>query len=305
MKKLDRCLTKLFAGADPYILEYNGRWYLYCTTENAKPLEDERSFNTDNDVEDGIFVYASYDLENWENLGLCLNKKDVIGEKWFWAPEVIYHNGRFYMTYSAEEHIAVAVSDRPEGPFVQNEKKWLREGKAIDGDFLVDDDGSVWLYFAKLDGGNKIFVAKLSDDLLSIEKEYENCLIEPEMPWETIDSIVAEGPFAIKHNGIYYLSYSANHTRNENYAVGYAVSKSPTGPFTKYEGNPILSKNGKIKGTGHHSLAKVTDNEYICAFHCHSVHDDDPDNFKPRLVCLAPAKFEKTGNGTDVLKIEI
>ena len=288
-------------AADPFVLLHDGVYYLYCTTENGRKLEDNKSFDTAVGDTDGFYVYQSDDLINWENKGLCLSKDDVIGEKWFWAPEVLHHNNRFYMIYTAEEHLAIAVSDSPLGPFTQTEKRWLCEEQSIDGHLFKDDDGTVYLYRVCFRGIDRIFVAKMSEDLLSIEHEYENCLIRADAEWETIDCTVAEGPFVLKHNGIYYLSYSANHTRCEDYAVGYATSISPVGPFTKYSQNPILHKKNGFCGVGHHSFTIAKDRKTIlCAYHCHS---GNPENFKPRKLCLNNAEFIPSEDGIDRLVI--
>lgn len=292
-------LTRLFPGADPFLMKCNGKYYIYCTTENSEELWSPSAFNTDKDEKDGFYVYQSEDLTHWENKGLCLSKENVIGDRWFWAPEVSYYKGKFYMVYTAQEHLAVAVSDNPTGSFKKLSEGWLRDEPSIDGHLLFDDTG-IYLYYVRLCNGNQIFVAKMSDDLKRIEYEYENVLIQAEEEWETADCLVAEGPLVIKHNGLYYLSYSCNHTRSEDYAVGYAVSDSPTGIFKKYEGNPILNKKGDIVGVGHNSYMPTDDeNRFICAYHCHS---GDTDNFKPRMVCLCEAAFEKN-NDIDRLRI--
>lgn len=288
----------IFYGADPFLLAHNGKYYVYCTTQNDETLG---AFVTSANDVDGFFVYESEDLVNWENKGYCLKSSDVIGNKWFWAPEIIYHNDKFYMVYTAEEHLAIAVADSPLGPFVQKEKRWLRDAKSIDGHFFIDDDGTPYLYYVRLGGGNRIFAARLSPDLLSIEEDFDTCLIEAEADWETIDCKVAEGPFVLKHKGLYYITYSCNHTRCEDYAVGYATSRSPLGPFKRYENNPILKKNDKFCGTGHHSFAYSLDGkQLICAYHCHSGR---PDNYKPRRFCLSPAEFKEQSDGEDILVI--
>jgi GH43 family beta-xylosidase len=66
-----------------------------------------------------------------------------------------------------------------------------------------------------------------------------------------------EGSTTFERGGVYYLTYSANNWQTPEYGVGYAVSKSPLGPFTKYAGNPILSQNASIGmySTGHGSVA--------------------------------------------------
>lgn len=291
-------LSRIFPGGDPFLMKHNAMYYIYCTTENNEKLQTPSAFNTDKGGKDGFYVYQSDDLIHWENKGLCLSKEDALGDRWFWSPEVSYYKGKFYMVYTAQEHLAVAVSDKPTGPFKKHSDDWLRDEPSIDGHLLFDDTG-IYLYSVRFRNGNQIFVAKMSDDLKRIDQEYESVLIQAEEEWETTDCLVAEGPFVVKHNGLYYLSYSCNHTRSEDYAVGYAVSDSPMGPFKKYEKNPILQKKGDVVGVGHNSYMPTDDkNRFICAYHCHS---GNPDNFKPRMVCLSDAGFEK-GN-PDILKV--
>ena len=107
----------------------------------------------ENNGNDGFYVYVSEDLINWENKGLCLEKKNAVGDRWFWAPEVSYYKGKFYMLYSAEENLAIAVSESPTGPFVKLTDGWLRN-RTIDGHLLFDDDGSIYIYFAELKNNN-------------------------------------------------------------------------------------------------------------------------------------------------------
>ena len=103
----------------------------------------------------------------------------------------------------------------------------------------------------------------------------------------------------MKHQGKYYLTYSANNTSSPDYAVGLAASFSPLGPFTKYEGNPILQKTEQVCGVGHHSFFRsLRDGELICVYHCHCSKTE----FRPRKVCLDRAEFVAE-NGCTVLKI--
>jgi len=266
-------------GADPFAILHDGKYYLYST-------------NDDN----GYKCFVSDDLTEWKYNGMGMHKDDVQGNFWFWAPEIIEKDGKFYMVYSSEEHIGVAVADHPAGPFKQAEKKWLSERNAIDGHFFRDDDGQVYLYYVRFEGGNVIYCTKMSDDLLSMDEENEVRLIAAEEEWETRQALVTEGPFVLKHNGKYYLTYSANDYQSPDYAVGYAVASSPTGPFVKYSGNPILKKNDKVQGTGHHSFTTSKDGKTLmCVYHIHNsltaVH--------PRLTCIDPAEFIKNPDGGD------
>lgn len=283
---------KLFAGGDGFVLEHGGSYYVYCTTENDLPAftPEYPFFETYKDGRDGIEVHVSKDLTTWENKGYCLEKgENVLGTHGFWAPEVSYYNGRFYMVYTADEHVAIAVSDAPEGPFVKHTDGYLLDRTAIDGHLFFDDDGEIYLYYVCFNNDNHICVAKMSKDLRTVEEAYDEVLIEATEPWERIDCKVAEGPFVLKHGGLYYLTYSANHTRCADYAMGYATSSSPTGPFEKSKSNPILHRFDDIVGTGHHSFMPTDDeNRYICIYHCHG---GNISGFKPRKICFAEAEF--------------
>ena len=101
-------------------------------------------------------------------------------------------------------------------------------------------------------------------------------------------------------SGLYYLTYSCNHTRCIDYGVGYAVSECPIGPFKKFDGNPILIRKGNLVGVGHHSFLPLADGTLCCAYHCHSINST---NFKPRMACLNTAEFVKSDDGIDKLVI--
>lgn len=107
----------------------------------------------------------------------------------------------------------------------------------------------------RLIGGNKIFVAGMTDDFSAIKPETLQECITATQPWENTNNAawpVTEGPSVLKHNHLYYLFYSANDFRNPGYATGFAVSASPYGSWKKFDGNPIVSKkNTGINGTGH------------------------------------------------------
>ncbi len=264
-------LNPIREGADPFILLHDGKYYLYST-----------------DAPDGYYVHESDDLVEWIDRGYCLRKEDVMGEKWFWAPEIMYRNGKFWMVYTSEEHLGIAVADSPLGPFRQEKKQWLSERNAIDGDFFVDDDGTIYLYYVRFDCGNVIYGSRLDEETMTLDESSEKRLIAATDEWETKLGLVAEGPFMVKHNGRYYLTYSANDYRSIDYAIGYAVSDSPLGPFTKYEGNPILHRNESVNGVGHHSFTYSKDgSRMICVYHRHNsmtvVH--------PRMTCIDPAEF--------------
>ena len=264
-------VNPIMEGADPFVLNYDGKYYLYATNAPA----------------DGFKVYSSNDMISWVDEGLCLKKEDVMGEGGFWAPEIVYRNGLFYMVYVADEHLGIATSTSPLGPFKQAEKKWISERQAIDGHFFIDDDGAIYLYYVRFDRGNVLYVAPMSNDMLSIDEEKEKFIFRATDEWELKDESVVEGPFVLKHNGRYYLTYSANHTRSPYYAIGYAVCDSPMGEFVKNSANPILKMNEEVNGVGHHSFVVANNGELVCVYHSHY----SKTQFVPRTICLDRAKF--------------
>ncbi len=280
--------------ADPTIFPYKGIYYLYGTVEGA--------------TNKGFTGYRSTDLQSWSLLkndsGYVLKNGDAYGNSGFWAPQIFKYNKKFYMAYVANENIAIAQSDSPEGPFKQELKQPLAAPvKQIDPFVFIDDDGKKYLYHVRLVNGNKIFVAELNDDFSAVKEETLKECIDATDKWENTQQAswpVIEGPSVLKHKGVYYLFYSANDFRNPDYAVGYATSTHPLGPWKKYEGNPIISKNllGE-NGTGHGDFFMIR-KKYYYVFHAHNSNS----NAWPRKTAIIKAAFYPSQNGIDKMTVD-
>jgi len=265
--------------ADPFIYCEDGTYYLYGTG-----------------AADGIAVCTSTDLEHWswpegEPMYLALSKENSYGEKWFWAPEVYRIGDTYYMYYSAEEHFCVATASSPLGPFVQAEKAPMREKKGIDNSLFIDDDGTPYLLFVNFNDGNEIWMAELQSDLLHIKPGTERFIIRMSQEWEEVWPSVNEGPSIVKHGGIYYLTYSANSYESPMYGVGYATAASMAGPWTKYEGNPVLQSAGGLEGVGHHALFTDLQGNRRIVFHSHN----QPGTIHPRVIHIGSYGFTPDG----------
>ncbi|MBQ6086867.1 MAG: glycoside hydrolase family 43 protein [Bacteroidales bacterium] len=243
--------------ADPYILCHEGRYYAYGTGEP------------------GFRVYVSDDLRHWEKRGIALDVEKSWGTMNFWAPEVhfIASKGLFYLSYSAEEHICIATSDNPEGPFVQDEIRPVREEKGIDDTIFIDDDGTPYLFFVRFTGGNVIWAAEMEEDFKSVREETLTECIRTSEPWESVAGKIAEGPSVFKYGDTYYLIYSANDCRSQDYGIGFATASSPLGPWTKYTGNPIFHRSfpnaGGLVGIGHGAPFHDRKGKLMYVFHAH------------------------------------
>lgn len=251
--------------ADPTIFrDDDGTYYLYGTGANSST---------------GFMTYKSADLRQWTgpagaSNGYCLTKNTSFGTEGFWAPQVLKHGGTYYMFYTANEQIAVATATSAAGPFTQSEKRMIEAPcKTIDPFVLFDNDGKAYLYHVRLQNGNRIFVAELSDDLMSIKEETVKECITATLGWENTENApwsVTEGPTVLHIGDTYYMFYSANDFRNIDYAVGVAKAKSPFGPWEKAE-KPIISRtNIGYYGTGHGDIFQDSEGQWQYVFHTHN-----------------------------------
>jgi beta-xylosidase len=271
----------LLAGqqmADPDVIRVEGRYYLYATTHTK-----------------GYEVFVSDDLVNWNNQGSAFD--DPRGGAW--APDV-FHNpsgdGKFYLYYTdnsatsapggMRKQIGVAVADGPLGPF---RDKGVLATNAIDAHLFQDDDRSLYLYYADLTGGFKIVVQQMGNPLTKKGEPKE--VLRPTEEWEKRSGDVTEGPFMLKHHGVYYLMYSGTGADSPNYGIGYATSKSPLGPFEKYGGNPIMHRGGNVLGPGHHCVVTGPDRKLWLVYH---QKWDAEQNFR-RFLALDPLWFDAEG----------
>lgn len=285
--------------ADPTIFHHEGTYYLYGTSQGELADKGE-----------GFLVFTSNDLKNWEGPkgaknGFALKEGDAFGSTGFWAPQVFEYNNKFYMAYTANENIAIATSESPLGPFTNSSRKALEAPvKQIDPFIFMDDDGKKYLYHVRLNDGNRIFVAEMNDDLMSIKPETLTECLSAEQQWENTKLAewpVTEGPTIIKKNDLYYLIYSANDYRNPDYAVGYATSTTPLGPWKKSGENPIIQKElvGQ-NGPGHGDVVADENGQMQYVLHTHfsqqAVH--------PRKTALIELNFVQQEEGEDILRVD-
>ncbi|MDD4518053.1 MAG: family 43 glycosylhydrolase, partial [Limnochordia bacterium] len=235
---------------DPYILRWNGRYYLYPST------------NTHYGGSMGIRTWISQDLINWDYAGYATTEPVT---KNAFAPEVVYWNGFFYMYTSPDgQGHYVLKSDRPTGPFtVQTDNL----GLTIDGSVFIDDDGR-W-YFTHA-GHLGIRGHRMADPYT----------VGPERVLNSSLGGWTEGSYILKRNDLYYLTYTGNHLLSTGYRVHYSMSEEgPLGPYIVPEDDLILisTKEG-FSGLGHSAtvLGPDLDSYYI-------VYHSMPIRFGPHL----------------------
>lgn len=264
-------ITDITKIGDPQILLYGGKYYCYAT-------------NCDH-YSEGFCVWVSDDLENWSDAIPCFNAIESWGKSHFWAPEVVYHNGKFVMHYTANSReldslrIGVAVSDSPTGPFkdVHGEPMFDLGYATIDGSVLVCDEGN-FLYYSRDCSENivngvktsQLYCVKLNGDLTRAVGEHV-LVSTPSEPFEMksldINLLWNEGPCVICKDGKYIMNYSANCYATNDYAICVSVAESPMGPFRKSVNNPVLSCRAELFGSGHNAFFKTKSGELYTSFH--------------------------------------
>lgn len=284
--------------ADPFAYEHDGVYYLTGTTVLPEG--------------EGFACYRSTDLITWEYQGVLYQKPDNhIGDFAFWAPEVAYYKGKFYLTYSCAVKdlnrmlTCLAVSDKPDGPFVDLYTPWFDLGySAIDADIFVDDDDTPYLYFSKnvtyadTLGTGELYVAKLKKDLSGLDGE-AIFVSAASQDWERVNwgrNRCNEGAVVFKEGDTYYMTYSANDTGYEHYGVGVSYADNPLGPWTKSEDNPLMTTDLSkgVSSPGHNSIVKAPDGNRYMIYHRHA----DPQCQKPnwtRVVCMDRLYIDENG----------
>ena len=269
------------AQPDPYLIKGNdGKFYMYVTGV------------------DGVHAFVSDTLtKGYQHAGIVFA---VPGKKEYWAPSVLFTNGKYYMYVSFmdeneedvhQEALHVASADSPLGPF-ENVKP-LTAPFSIDA-HAVENENGLFLFYSVNDyeaerAGTYIVV----DRLLTPEKVAGNprlvlrATLDEEIfcrdrfkkgqHWHTL-----EGAFYFYENGYHYLIYSGNCYQNEYYYLGYAVAKTDEKDLTaiefkKYPNEktyaPLIAANEFEAGTGHNSLISV-DGTYYVIYHGRELEKD-------------------------------
>lgn len=272
-------LNPVYSGSfpDPFVLSFSGEYFAYCTGTTS----DGRVFGR----------LRSFDLVEWEELPGAMMLLQT-GEPYYWAPEVTYRNGKFYLYYSVGNEtfmrIRVAVSDTPGGTFMDVGKDLTDQDFAIDPHVFRDDDGR-WFMFYATDflHYSHIGTGTVVDEMLDpftlggdpkpvTRAQFDWQVYDPArkekggVRWHTV-----EGPFVLKRKGIYYEMFSGGNWKNISYGVSFAVSETLTDDheWSQFcdgkQTRPILRTiPGKVIGPGHNSVVSGPNGrELYCVYH--------------------------------------
>jgi arabinan endo-1,5-alpha-L-arabinosidase len=262
---------------DPFVLRHNKKYYAFGTTGQGR-MPDGRIFA----------LLSSDNLVDWKPLGGALTPPAGTEKADFWAPEVVEHQGTFYMYYSrgggaiaAEvgHQLHVATSSKPEGPYTEVAALPVPGSQfTIDAHPFLDTDGKWYLFYARdftdSDDGYYPGTGLVVDRLVSMTQlaNESRTVLRARHKWTLFEANrlmplygnrtfaqwhTMEGPFVRHHEGKYYCFFSGANFLTDRYGVDYCVADHIMGPYADSgsdAGARVLhSVAGKVRGPGHHS----------------------------------------------------
>jgi len=285
VKKAKHLINTIYT-ADPSAHIFNDKIYIY-------PSHDIESGVPENDNGDH-FNMRDYHVFSMESIygevtdhGVALDVKNIPwAGRQLWDCDVAYKDGKYFIYFSLKDkndvfHIGIAISDKPEGPFIARNNP-MKGSYSIDPCVFKDSYGSHYMFFGGIWGGqlqryrnNKAIecghepadnepalcakVVKLSKDMLEFAEEPKDLVIfdEAGQPLKAgdHDRRFFEASWMHKYNGKYYFSYSTGNTN----LLCYAISDNPYGPF-KYTGVILTPVVG---WTTHHSIVEFKGKWYL------------------------------------------
>ncbi len=278
--------------ADPSAHVFNGKIYIY-------PSHDIDAGDAFDDL-GSHFAMEDYHVLSMDSPGgvatdngVALHIKEVPwAYKQMWAPDCAEKDDKYYFYFPAKNkegifQIGVAIGDAPTGPFIPQPEP-IKGSFSIDPAVFKDDDGSFYMYFGGIWGGQLqrwrtgsfngtealspvahlpsvdepalcAKVVKLTGDLLEFAEAPKDVVILDEngnvlLQGDT-DRRFFEAAWMHKYNDTYYFSYSTGDT----HYLCYAISDNPYGPFTY--GGRILEP--VVGWTSHHSICEFNDKWYL------------------------------------------
>jgi hypothetical protein len=320
-KAISQPLVSHIYTADPSAHVFNGKIYIYPSHDiDAGDAFDDLGSHFA--MEDYHVLSMDHPGGQTTDHGVALHVNDVPwAEKQMWAPDAAEKDGKYYLFFPAKDYdgifrIGVAISDSPTGPFTP-EPEAIKGSFSIDPAVFKDDDGSYYMYFGGIWGGQLqrwrtgffnggqpespfaflpaenepslcAKVAKLTDDLLEFAETPKDLLIVDEngqpLLQGDIDRRFFEASWMHKYNGKYYFSYSTG----DSHFICYAVSDNPCGPFT-YKGvvlHPVVG------WTNHHSIAEFEGKWYLF------YHDSSLSKGVTHLRCVKVTELKHNSDGT-------
>ncbi len=256
---------------DPFILPHDGKYYLYSTRYGT--------------AKKGFTVSVSGDLENWSDpVPIFDESPEFWGKYDFWAPEVHFYRGKFYLfaSFKADGKCRgthILVSDTPDGRFVPvSEKPATPDNwECLDGTLYVDKRGAPYIVFChewtQIKDG-EICALRLSEDLSQAIGEPRVLFKASQPSWAKVglgnNNFVTDGPFLWRtESGRLLMIWSSLESSDYVEAVAYSDNGDITGNW-HHNDRLLFAKDG-----GHGMLFKSFDGKKYFVFHSPNCEPDE------------------------------
>lgn len=252
--------------ADPSVVRVENEYWATATSSEWAPLYP---------------ILHSRNLVDWETVGHVFpDKLPDWAEAHFWAPEIAYENGTYYIYYTAKKKggnlcVGVASATSATGPYTDHGPLVCQEVGSIDGFEIRDKNGELYLVW-KEDGNSRglptpIWAQRMNEERTALLGEKFEMFRNEPGTWE---GGLVEGPAIVKRGDYFYTFYAGDKCcgRECTYGVGVARATSLKGPWEKYEQNPVMQQNDSWKCPGHGTV--VTDQSGQDYFLYHAYNTD-------------------------------
>lgn len=259
--------------ADPSIHQWSdGKFYIYGSHD--KDIAGKW------DMED-YHVFSSENMVNWKDHGVVLKKSDTGWGGPFWAPDAIERNGNYYFYFPQGEHIGVAVSKSPTGPFT-NVKSLYKKPQG----YLQSYDPCVFKYHKKyyvMISERKSFKTPFYPVLLELKENMTEVVPNSKKELKGLEGF-HEGPFVFQREGKLYLIGGGERS------LRYWMADNLVGPY-EYKGDFFTgNETFTISKTAHGSVIEVN-HQYYLAYH----YDVFPGGAYQRTTCIDYMYFNNDG----------
>ena len=267
---------------DPFMLVHEGAYYLYGT-------RGETCWGP----ADGFDVYVSRDLENWDGPFVCFhNDGSFWADRNYWAPEVYFYQGAFYMFASFKHpdvHRGTAIlrAESPMGPFVPHSDGCVtpKDWECLDGTLYISKAGKPYMVFCHewvQAGDGEVNAIPLTDDLRAAAGEPRLLFHASDAQWcqvkhhsSGVSGCVTDGPFMWRTADGTLLCLWASFSEG-GYTEAVAVSDNGEidGHFTQVE--PLFMDDG-----GHGMVFRGLDGQLYLTLHSPNAHLEERPFFHP------------------------
>ena len=252
---------------DPFVLVHEGKYYLYGTRG-----PECWGHGT------GLDVYVSTDLENFEDpVEVFTPPADFWADQNFWAPEVHFYEGSFYMFASFKKDglcrgTQILKAESPMGPFKPHSDGPVtpRDWECLDGTLYLEktDGNRPYMIFChewvQIEDGT-VCAVELSKDLKKPVGEPLVLFHASEAPWIQCirgKNYVTDGPFVYRDDsGKITMLWSSFGAEGYTLALAHSESNTVKGPW-KQDPKLLFSKDG-----GHGMLFKALDGRLMGSLH--------------------------------------